>query len=243
MRNGVDVLESTSRARGLGANEHPADPGRHPFPSVYDTAFFQGFEKRCNYERVAFPQCVLGTVSLKPTMLSVSAELNPQRYFGDLKCCHGSHQGLIGLGPETGRFRTREAQTYPPPLCELIATMFINSFEMRSPLCPDLEEEENDELNNMGKIVDPEVGDRVPVAEVVVCWDEIERCRETARWTWRKAEHNNVLEGRAGLAAVGRLATDPNVIDQRALVISDSQVVVGAMSKGRSLIHIINYST
>ena len=50
-----------------------------------------------------------------------------------------------------------------------------------------------------------------------------------------------MLEGRAGLAAVGRLATDPDVIDQRALVISDSQVVIGAMSKGRSSIPIVNY--
>ena len=153
-----------------------------------------------------------------------------------------SHQGLIGLDPETGRLRPREAQTYPPPFCELIATMFINALEMRSPRCPDLEEEENDELNNVeGKFVDPEVGDRAPVPEVAVCLGEIERWKETARWTWRKAEHNNVLEGRAGLAAVGRLATDPDVIDQRALVISDSQVVIGAMSKGRSSIHIINY--
>ena len=176
MRNGVEVLESISRARGLGANEHPADPGRFPFPSVYDTAFFQGFEKRSDYERVTFPQCMLGAVSLKPTTLSVSRELNPLRYFGDLKCCHGSHQGLIGLDPETGRFRTREAQTYPPPFCERIATMFIDAFEMRGPLSPDLAEEENDELNNVeGKFVDPEVGDRVPVPEVAVCWDEIER--------------------------------------------------------------------
>lgn len=50
------------------------------------TAFFQGFEKRRNYERVTVPQCMLGAVSPKPTTLSVSAELNPQRYFGDLKC-------------------------------------------------------------------------------------------------------------------------------------------------------------
>lgn len=77
-------------------------------------------------------------------------------------------------------------------------------------------------------------GDRVPVPPVGLCWDSLSRWTEVARYTWRIQEHNNVLEGRAALSSVVRLAQRGNILGKRCVLMTDSQVVLGAFSKGRS---------
>ena len=67
MKNGLEGLRAIARKGGAGLNEHPEDPGRPPFPSIYATAFYAHFEKASNFERVTFPQCALGACSRKPT--------------------------------------------------------------------------------------------------------------------------------------------------------------------------------
>ena len=84
------------------------------------------------------------------------------------------------------------------------------------------------------------LGERVAVPEVSQAWDPIERWREVSRWRWREAEHNNILEARAGLASASLVAKQPSSWGRRVLMISDSQVTIGAFSKGRSSVKVLN---
>ena len=85
-------------------------------------------------------------------------------------------------------------------------------------------------------IDDPDysLGERVPCPEVARNWDPIARWREDAWWAWKKEEHNNVLEARAGLIATKIATLDTGSWDNRHLMISDSQVTIGVFGKGRS---------
>ena len=120
--------------------------------------------------------------------------------------------------------------------------MFIAALVKKDPLLEEEESIEDDHGSDSGCSASPEPGDRIPVPEVMECWDPIDRWSETCRWKWKQHEHDNVLEGRAALAAAARMATDPETLDKRALIISDSQVVIGVFSKGRSSAPILNYS-
>lgn len=51
---------------------------------------------------------------------------------------------------------------------------------------------------------------------------------------WRAPEHINVLELRALTTAVRWVCSHPSAMGHRILILSDSQVVIGAVSKGRS---------
>jgi hypothetical protein len=58
--------------------------------------------------------------------------------------------------------------------------------------------------------------------------------RVIAAAPWRTQEHINVLELRALTTAVRWVLSHPRAVDSRVLILSDSQVVVGAVTKGRS---------
>ena len=54
-------------SRGESLHEHPADPGRHPYPSIFATPYFLELERRASASRITFPQCMLGASSRKDT--------------------------------------------------------------------------------------------------------------------------------------------------------------------------------
>ena len=154
--------------------------------------------------RIEFPQCLWGQTARKDTCISGTVEgLEEFDIYGNGTCRHGSHAKLYGKD-EKGRFRTREAQTYPPPLCKKLAELFIRTWKHRLDLgeiidvnefgVEEPEEEESEEYD---------IGERVPSPEVARNWDPIERWEEDARWAWKKTEHNNVLEARGILAVQG----------------------------------------
>jgi ribonuclease HI len=74
----------------------------------------------------------------------------------------------------------------------------------------------------------------------VVSPDETAAVVESCKWhtvaasRWRKEEHINVLELRALCTALRWVLSFRSAIGKRVLVLSDSQVVVGAVMKGRS---------
>ena len=84
------------------------------------------------------------------------------------------------------------------------------------------------------------MGDRVPSPEVSAVWDDIERWTETARWVWKKEEHNNILEARAGVVSARIASSDTRNWNQRMVIISDSQVTIGVFGKGRSSTTVLN---
>lgn len=74
----------------------------------------------------------------------------------------------------------------------------------------------------------------------VVSPDETTAVVESCKWhtiassRWRKGEHINVLELRALCTAVRWVMSFRSAVGKRVLVLSDSQVVIGAVTKGRS---------
>ena len=118
-------------------------------------------------------------------------------------------------------------------MCEKLAKCFIESWKSGKGNPRWMTMQEIDELERIQE-VEPEMGERVPCPEVSGVWDPIERWSETARWTFQKEEHNNVLEARAGIVSVKIASSDPINWDKRCLMISDSQVAIGVFGKGRS---------
>ena len=107
MLNGLQVLEDLAAVGSPGTHEHPADPGRAPYPSIFSTREYQQFEVRALYDQVTFPQCALGAPSEKPTTLGFYHAFPARQAFGELECTHEKHElALIGRD-ETGAFRTR----------------------------------------------------------------------------------------------------------------------------------------
>ena len=238
MRDSQSVLAEVVESGGDASFEHPADPGRQPYPSIFMTAFFLYLLQRCCLELTTFPQCMFGSIARKLTTLAWSRRLTKLREF-KVECCHGHHDPVVGIDRDNPtQFRTRILQSYPPEMCKLLAQAYVDAFKSRPPL-RDIDVSEWSEMIQSAT-ERPDLGTRVPVPEVGSNWDSADRWSEVARWRFKKEEHNNVLEGRAGVAACNLAARDPAILGHRLLMISDSQVVVGFMSKGRSSIKILN---
>ena len=241
LKNSWTLLLWIAQAGGMVSNEHPADPSKHPYPSTWALAFVKYIERKAKMVRTVFPQCLWGLCAKKMTCVSANFEsIHELDVHGNGSCHHKSHTVLLGKDEE-GKFHTRRAQTYPPELCEKLAQLFVKGWiegrgtpEWVSPAVLAQQEEEAEEEES-------QLGERVPVPEVSGTWDPIDRWSEVSRWVWKEEEHNNILEARAGVVSAKELSSSPKNWGKRGLLISDSQVVVGAFSKGRSSRRILNY--
>ena len=233
----MSILESVAGAGGLISNEHPKDPGRDPYPSTWDLSEMKRIETKLRLERVIFPQCMWGQVSRKDTCISSNLKgIQELDILGNGRCCHRSHDYLFGLD-ENGNFKTRQAQTYPSPLCEKIAQLYVRNWELRSDIgeyvdFEEFGEEETEEDSSLE--MEYGLGERVPAPEVGRNWDSLSRWKEEARWVWKLEEHNNVLEARAGVISARKATMTKDHWNKRHLLISDSQVAIGVFGKGRS---------
>eukprot|EP00974_Lingulodinium_polyedra_P076535 7407711-Lingulodinium_polyedra.AAC.1 len=210
--------------------EHPADPGRDPLPSIWATAEWLALAARRGLVQATFAQCRFGAVSAKPTTLAASGP-GVARLDG-LRCPHGGHPPLIGVDAG-GAFRTKAAQAYPSGLCRELAALHLEEMLARGPLagrvplCGAL-------LGRAAASLEAERGQHLPVPPIADHWSRLERWRLLFSWKWADAEHINLLELRAVLAAVRHVARQPGGPGRRHLVFVDSQVTLGAGSKGRS---------
>jgi hypothetical protein len=71
-------------------------------------------------------------------------------------------------------------------------------------------------------------------------WTRPERWKKVAVVRWQREEHVNVGEARALLLAVRHSSRSSEIRGRRVLILSDSLVVVGSISKGRSSSYPIN---
>ena len=196
--NGLECLELLAELGAPGTAEHPEDPGRAPFPSIWATELYQSFEKKAHYVRISFPQCAFEADSEKPTTLAYHKLLDAEKRFAGLRCTHAAHVPLIGKDAD-GKFLTRTAQSYPPRLCEQLALMFVEHLSTVRPRGGDPVPGDDEDC--------VDIGTRVLCPEIGPCWDPAGRWRELARWPWRAPEHINVLEAR-GEAAKAKLPTE-----------------------------------
>ena len=235
MLAGCEFLEALDDAGASITKEHPGDSGRPRNAYFFSTDFWRRLSRRRGLGLVTFPQCALGARVRKLT--SVAWKRAIVDAFQGLQCTHTVHDSLFGLD-ESGQFRTRAAQAYPPRMCELLAEAHLLSWEKRPPLCGDsrLVEDVNSDLLREH----PEAGTRLPVPECSSSWDAASRWREVARWPWETQEHINVLECRTAVSVVDRLSRVRSCWNQRYMTLSDSQVTIGVLSKGRSSRKIFN---
>ena len=81
------------------------------------------------------------------------------------------------------------------------------------------------------RLVAPKKVRTPPVGET---WDPKERWRKRFRCKWRRPAHNNLLELQSALQAIRHLGRSLKNWGHRVLLLTDSQVVLGALMKGRS---------
>ena len=240
------ILRGVRRAKRGASMEHPADPGSEPYASVWNTPEFQQLALECELTVASFDQCRLGATSRKPTSLASSSP--SVRSWEELVCTHGSHPGLIGRGPD-GNFKTKQAQAYPPEFCRRLAQLHLDEFLARKAAEPEEETSEGLPLPRgaeeaaveaLAPLVEP--GDHLPIPPIGWGWDPLPRWSEVCRWRWKTEEHINILECRAVLTALRRIARSMSSWGRRIMIFVDSQVTLCALSKGRSSRAQINHT-
>ena len=220
----VRILSSLATMGRQGSREHPADPGPG-YPSSWRLPQWMRFLDEGLHDRTTFHQCRVGARTMKPTTLQGSIDLHLAKSFGGLFCNHprGTHDQLGGKGPD-GRFLTSIAMEYPPELCRKLAQCFVNAW---------IQANENNEAQEQETYTRVR-GRRRPVPLLHERWRNPRDWHEIFRGRWQMLEHNNLLEGRAALAALRHLARSSKNWSKRHLLFTDSLVVLGAFGKGRS---------
>lgn len=107
---------------GWVGHEHPADRGRDPYPSFFNTHVVHKLRAVAGLAYVVLDQCMFGASSKKPTGLLLSSGASFMR----VRCKHDrKHQALIGRSGD-GAFLTTPAARYPAELCAAVGSVFVN---------------------------------------------------------------------------------------------------------------------
>ena len=120
------MAEAVGTRGGGYLMEHPADPGRDPYPSIWMLPEVQLLEQQVGGYRVHLHQCAFGGIA--PKLTTLSGNLDGMDEVDGVRCPgvseHHQHGISIGRDPEGG-FYTRRLQTYPAKLCMAIAKMMF----------------------------------------------------------------------------------------------------------------------
>jgi hypothetical protein len=165
---------------------------------------------------------MMGTSYRKET--TILTNMSNAEEFEAFRCIHQKHQG-----PDHGR-----PEGFPLRFNALLAEKIWDEVKHRPARA-------RDQVPVIDEPEEMEAGQRIHAPEMAACWDQVERWEETARWQWNKIEHNNVLEARAASIAVADILKDGSTWGHKILAFSDSQVVIGFLSKGRSSRRLLNY--
>ena len=125
----VLIIEAIICAGGSGTIEHPADPGKPPFPSIFCLPMLIEMERRVGATRWTFTQCMWGCPAKKLTTITGVADNAAMEEFVKKWCTHKKHEAELCGVDETGHFRTRVAQAYPQAMCKQLA---LAHFKMMS---------------------------------------------------------------------------------------------------------------
>ena len=121
----LELLTRVILCGGWAGQEHPQDPGRHPFPSFWSSREVVDWIAEFGLYVVSFDQCRHGSISQKPTSIVTNDAVLGHR------CNHRhGHKGVYGLA-QGGGFVTTQLARYPPQLCSALARLAIR-FLMQS---------------------------------------------------------------------------------------------------------------
>jgi hypothetical protein len=119
----LEIYVLVWRAGGLSGLEHPADPGREPYPSLFASDHCKFVQELVGGALVYLDQCEFGACSKKPTNMMFS-EVEASDL--DRHCTHpGGHPPLRGLS-DSGDFKTTPAAAYPSDLNQSLAQVYVN---------------------------------------------------------------------------------------------------------------------
>ncbi|CAK0804568.1 unnamed protein product, partial [Prorocentrum cordatum] len=123
--NLLALCEACGQSGGAFLIEHPEDPGREPYPSIWNTKEVLDFERRRSSQRARLDQCMLGGRTKKPTCLS--GALQGVEALSELRCdgprTHESAEGKLA----DGAFRTSPLAQYLEAMCETPGSMIVEA--------------------------------------------------------------------------------------------------------------------
>lgn len=118
--------------------EHPADRGRDPYASFFNTREVRDFKQKFGLGYWVIHQCMYGAMSKKPTGL-----LLPAGGSSMVRLCDHRHRHRILAGQDIqGNFVTTAAARYPQQLCHSLAEVVMLRCDLtrsrgyRMPFCP-----------------------------------------------------------------------------------------------------------
>ena len=256
------LCHAVAAAAGIYVLEHPADPGI-PYVSLWNTPELQELLAVTQGWLHIFLQCNNGSPFRKCTTVASNGPAWLRSLFvdltGDLTCPHTTHESLIGKIPgESRRFRSARAATYASTLCcrfsqlalggpgsvpETTASWPACVARGDSPLAPPFA------LQASCRPWAPAAGGQQALAdsELEQWWAHPERLQlaeRLIRLQWKTVlkltctddAHINLKELRAVKLYCRRRArlSKHYPFGQRLLILVDSKVAVGAITRGRS---------
>ena len=239
MKSTFRIMEAMHTVGGLQTFEHPEDPGRDPFPSVWDTSEYKSIQRRCSLSRQNFSQGAFGAQAYKGTDVAGSPGLKLSLL--DRQAKRRDFKAVIGVDPLTNDWKTRSLQEYPTEMCRALAMIHLEGLLAREPLEHRPEAMDPRTLLMVKRDVDFEVGEKLPIPPIALHWSDIRRWREVYRWDFEKEEHINVLELKAAYNAIRHKSRRARSWHKRHLIFVDNQVILGALAKGRSSRQGLNY--
>jgi hypothetical protein len=239
----ISCFYSLLAVGGMGFLEHPDDPGVAPYPSIWVTDLLMGFAKEAKANFFILDQCQYGQACQKKTRIMMfglrqSGEAMAKKLM-QKKCTHQKHALVLSGKNELGQWKTSAAQVYPSGLCQALAKTIITNFMemMSSGQGPMVMHKARDvhpapapgRANRMRNH-----GEKVRAPPLSSRWTEVKRWKVLYGGRWRQTEHTNINETRAVVGLMRHLGRSRANWNHRVLVLCDSLVAIGALSKGRS---------
>jgi hypothetical protein len=208
-------------------------PARSQFLFLLAT---EGMMKDPRMQRTDFDQCChWGRWKKKTALLYGYCSLDA---LGGSCACVVAHLKRTGKGPK-GETMAKLAAPYPWTLVERLSRALVEGRPWkREELLEDVQVLPVIEGVPVEEGPNPRAARGPPVSRA---WDSPNRWRLVAKTKWKVDSHINEQEARAFLLALRHVSRSGQRRGRRVLVLSDSLVVAGAVGKGRSSSHRLNF--
>lgn len=240
--NYIEICRAVASAGGFYILEHPEDPGCAPYPSIWVVQPLLDLLRETGGRTVGLHQSAFDRDSTrKDTRLASNLEhIDTLARRGSLG---QKLPPLIGIDPKTKKFKTSQAQVYRPGLCKAL----VHAFELQlteTPMVSVCDYNTAEKLPGAPSDFTPlplghlhsDVQPDHSIAELVCDWD----WRTVFSHAASDHSHINLKELRAARLYLKRHAKSKNKKNGRVIILLDSQVARGALTRGRSPSYPIN---
>ena len=128
----LDLKDGVLSCNGRGTTEHPVDPGKDPYPSIFVCRPFRALAAKHMFKKRVFDQCMHGAATRKRTQ--IDGVLEKVETLGSL-CCHDFKHAPSKGFDEFGQFHSANTANYPSAMCRDLAKLFVGSFGSATACC------------------------------------------------------------------------------------------------------------